>query len=102
MAALPALASSLVRGVEIRSNVTPTVTVDPFSESAPEQSGGALGDFLLRLVKPAVYVQTPSGIIPLEPWGKPTPGMFPVVALGAAVLAVVAGYYGVRLVRRKL
>lgn len=94
------LARAAVRNVTVRSNVTPDVEVDPFAP-APEpgpggapgsqvsSAGGGIGGLLLGLLQPAVYLDTPAGTIPVEPWGKPDNTR--AVLVGVAATAATAG-----------
>ena len=88
-----AFAGAVTQEVTVRSQLTPAVTVYPFAEQteAREVQGGGAGDLLMRVVKPAVYLKTPAGVVPVEPWGKP--GEYsPVAGIVLAVVLAGTGY----------
>lgn len=80
-----ALAKQAVRSVTVRSTLTPDVTVDPFGDESAQRAGAEAGPagLLLGILRPSVYVNTPAGVVPIEPYGKPDANYMPLV-LGAA------------------
>jgi len=64
--------------VTFKSQLTPDFTYDPNAPSSPP-SGGA--SWLMKLIKPAAYVVTPLGTVPVEPYGQPTENYFPLLLL---------------------
>jgi hypothetical protein len=86
-------ATDLLRGTRVTfsSQVTGAVSYDPFTGT--RSGGGAGSDWLMKLLKPAVYVQTSPGAPPMayEPYGRPTKDYSLVIlALGVAAAAGVA------------
>jgi len=88
-----ALPAKLVT-VSIRSQLTPTLVVDP-SSRGDQGSGNAFGDAIMSLIRPAIYVDTPAGRVTAAPWGEPTRNYLPalIVAGGIGVFAVLGFAY---------
>ncbi len=87
--------------VTVKSSLTPPVQFDPFADDpAARRSSGTVGDFLLGMLRPAFYLETPVGVVAVEPWGKPIEGGYRWVAVGLGVLAVVLVGVAVRRRRR--
>lgn len=91
MAAAPLnLARSMIQDVTFRSQVTPDATWDPFRQAAPQQQGGVM-DFVMRQIKPAMYVRTAGGVVAAEPYGTPDENYLPALVVGATAGAVAVG-----------
>lgn len=89
--ALASVGRASVRGAVFRSTVSPEVVIaDPLRPSARTVSEGGLDETFLRLIKPAVYLDTAAGPMKIAPWGEPRANYFPLVAgvalLGSALL----------------
>jgi hypothetical protein len=87
------LAGRAISRVTIKSQITPDYTVVPGAPSGAPKPG--IGNVLMGLVRPAIYVETPVGTIKTEPWGAPRKNYLPVILLlgGIAALAVLGGAY---------
>lgn len=95
------LFSGLVRGVTFRSQVTPDYTYDPSAPSAPPESGGGPAAWLMPLVKPAFYLDTPAGPVTIAPYGEPTENYASAIAVGG-ILTLVGVIAAIAWVARKL
>lgn len=82
------LARSMVKDVTFRSQVTPDYTWDPFAPAPPREQGGFFSWLTAEVIKPAVYVRTPGGIVPAELYGPPRENYLPVVAAGTTLVAL--------------
>jgi|GEM_PF-3503593 len=85
-----------VKQVVFRSQISPAMAYDPKSgrpaEAGAGSPGGAFGQTLMRVVKPAVYVETSAGTFKYAPYGEPTANYFYPVVIGAAALGGVLLY----------
>ena len=86
--ALPKTSSRGLATVFVRSQITPEVQIDPTASPEQQQarSGGGFGNWIMSLVKPAVYVETPAGTIKAAPWGEPTNNYLPALLIASGVL----------------
>lgn len=86
--------NDLVKGVEIRSQITPTVsyTADQFFDPPPSVARY----FLREVVKPEVIVKTNAGPISVAPYGPPERNLFPVIAVFGVVGALTTAYFVAR------
>jgi len=85
MSAVGNIISGSVSRVTFKSQLTPDFEYDPSAPSSPPSGGGS---WLLKLVKPAAYVETPLGVVPVEPYGTPTEDYFPFLVTALALVAV--------------
>ena len=99
-AGLRTAAMGSVRGVTLRSNLSPEVRLtNPLEVAGPSGGGvrrrGGVSEALLAIMKPEVEIDTAAGMLRIAPWGQPTMNLFwPIVILGAASvisLAIVVG-----------
>lgn len=92
--AASSVATRAINRVTIRSQITPDYDFDPSASSKPAPRGG-IGNVLMGLIRPAVYVETPAGTIRAEPWGVPQSNYLPALLVvgGVVVLAVFGGVY---------
>lgn len=92
--AASSVATRAISRVTIRSQITPDYDFDPSVSSKPAPKGG-IGNVLMGLIRPAVYVETPAGTIRAEPWGSPQSNYLPALAIvvGIGALAVFGGVY---------
>lgn len=68
------LANEAVQSVEIRTQLTPPIVIDrPFAanRSVQQAQGNPVSAALRKILKPAIYVKTPGGVLPVEPDGPP-------------------------------
>lgn len=68
------LANEAVQSVEIRTQLTPPIVIDrPFAanRSVQQAAGNPASAALRKLLKAAIYVRTPGGVLPIEPDGPP-------------------------------
>jgi len=81
------LARSMVKGVTVRSQVTPDYTYDPWATS-PEPPPG--NSWLMNFVKPEVTIDTGPDSVPIvvAPYGTPTENYIPQVAIGGVAALV--------------
>jgi hypothetical protein len=97
---LGAVRSSARAAVTIKSNVTPTIVIpdalgvnDPASSGAPQ--GFNFGDFVFRLLKPSVHVESSFGTFDFAPGGQPAEGKWALFAsVGGVVSLAVLGLAG--------
>lgn len=84
------LARSMVKGVTIRSQVTPDFTYDPWAPTPPAPPGGG-GSWLMEFVKPEITIETGEQPIVIAPYGTPTENYMPHAIFGgiAALVGVV-------------
>jgi hypothetical protein len=100
------VASASGAQVAFASNLSPRVVV-PLSSSDQSSAPAASGplDFLLRMVKPSVRVETSLGDFVFEPYGPPAPAAgpiaFSVLAFGATVVAGLAVFGALQIARGK-
>lgn len=99
------LFNATVRGVTLRTTVTPEMRYAPGAPGQPAQvenaSGGA-GEFILGLLKPEVDIETPGGSVTLAPYGKPESNYFwPMVGIVVVGFATV-GYFALEGVKSKV
>ena len=92
--AASSVATRAISRVTIRSQITPDYDFDPSVSSKPQPKSG-IGNAIMGLIRPAVYVETPAGTIRAEPWGPPKSNYLPaiVVAGGVVVLAFFGASY---------
>jgi hypothetical protein len=99
------LASSQIKGVFFRSQVSPDIKLDPLEiiRGAPRTfSEGGVSEAFLKFVKPAVYLDTNWGSLKVAPWGEPKTNYFPFLLIGTVLGgAVVGGLIWRGLKRRK-
>lgn len=94
--AASALGRQAIGRVEVRSQVLPTIVVDPFAPAAdaPAPAGDGMAAALMSFVKPEVVILDPQGglVAALAPYGPPQRNYFPWIVGGAvaAVIGVVA------------
>lgn len=94
--AVSTLGRQAIGKIEVRSQVLPTITVDPFAPAtgvpAPAEDGMTAA--LMAFVKPEVVILDPQGglVAALAPYGPPQRNYFPWIVGGAvaAVIGVVA------------
>jgi hypothetical protein len=82
-----AVAKGLVKGVTIRSQVTPDVYYDPWAPPSQEPES-PLVKAVMEFVKPSIMIDTATGPIVYEPAGPPTENNIPIVVLGGIALIV--------------
>ncbi len=90
MALVDQLARGAIQSVTVRSTLTPDVVIDPFSPDPTERQASVTdpSGLVLSFLRPAVYVQTPAGVVPIEPYGSPSSTFAPLaLAIGAALTA---------------
>ena len=90
MALVDTLARSAIQSVTVRSTLTPDVVIDPFSQDPGDRQASVTdpSGLVLSFLRPAVYIQTPAGVVPIEPYGSPDSTLAPVaLAIGAALVA---------------
>jgi hypothetical protein len=84
--------------VTIASNLTPPITVPLYGDDAGAAREPGAADWLLKLLKPSIRVDSNLGTMQFEPWGSPDPmaGRH-AVALAVMLGTVAAGFavYGV-------
>ena len=87
-----ALGREAIGKVEVRSQITPPVSVDPFAPGEPGPPNP-----ILALVKPEVRVYDPAGnlLFAVAPAGPPTENYFP----GMVVAGTIAALGGLALLR---
>lgn len=81
--------------VTLRSQITPDYSIEPFSRGPAPAPQRGVGNLLMGLIRPAIYVDTPVGVVKAEPWGAPTRNYLPalIVLGGVGVLAVLGAAY---------
>lgn len=90
------LFNAAVKEVKIKTQVTPEMTYAPGApgEPAKVESDGGPGEFILKLMKPKVEIDTPAGKVEMAPYGEPTENYFwpfaAALGVGAAGLAWLA------------
>jgi len=82
--AVNALGQGAVKGVTIRTQVSPAVTLDPFSTSPPD----APPNPILMFLKPEITVDTAAGKMVMAPYGTPTANHLPWLIGGALVFGI--------------
>ena len=82
--AVSALGQGAVKGVTIRTQVSPPVTVDPFAPSPRDAPPNPLLSFL----KPEITIETAAGTMVMAPYGKPTANHLPWLIAGAIVFGI--------------
>ncbi len=106
--------AKLLRGVTIRSNVSPDIVLDSMEAQGPfvTQQGvvvgarraGGLTEAFLSFVRPEIELDTMAGRIRVAPWGAPTANMFwPILIIsGAGMTALgILALRGLKAGRRK-
>lgn len=85
-----------VQEVVFKSQLSPDVTYRPFAppgQQQPAVQANPLTRAAMSFAKPAVYVRTPAGLVPLfEPYGRPENDYSGYVAFGATVLGLTAAW----------
>ena len=83
-------AMASIRGVTLRSNLSPDVALSsPLEVAGPAGGGvrrrGGFSEALLAFAKPEIEIETLAGRVTVAPWGPPTMNLFwPLVVLGVA------------------
>lgn len=91
--ALGKAANTVVSNVTLNTTATGPLTISqPFAPGQPAQvqGGNPVSRRIAELLQPAIYVETPIGTIPFEPFGKPTED-YSAYILGFAVLGFSIG-----------
>lgn len=90
------VARDQVKGVYFRSQLTPDIEIDANTAlglADPRSfSDAPVSEAMMRITKPAMYVDTNLGVMKLAPWGEPTLNLYPLVVIGGlAGLATTVG-----------
>lgn len=92
--------------VVFKSQISPPVGVRPFAQPGEQpqvQGGGILSSTILPFVKPAVYLRTPVGLVPLfEPYGPPTRDYSGPIAFGLGVALAGGAWLSYKVVKKLL
>lgn len=93
-----------VQEVVFKSQFTPEVTYQPFAppgQRKTQTSGNPVSQALMKAAKPAFYLRTPVGLVPVfEPYGAPTADYSGLVAMGATVLGLTAAWLGWKAIKK--
>lgn len=90
-----------VRQARFRSQLSPTVSVDPNQQTPRTAAQGGFSETMLRAVKPALDLETTGGWITIAPWGEPQTNYFPLVVVGGCVLGALGIGLMIRGMRRR-
>ncbi len=100
-------ATSQIRSVVFRSQISPDIEIDPVLESVAEPVAEprtvgehGLSELFLRVAKPAFYIDTNFGVLRVAPWGEPKLPLFPLFVAGTIVGGFVLAGFVVRRMRR--
>lgn len=80
-----AVAGAAVQSITFRSQVSPPISVNPFSPTPPAPPGP---NPLMSLIRPAIDVQTAAGTMTIAPYGAPSANYFPWLVAGLALAAL--------------
>ena len=93
-----AVARAAVKRVIMRSQFTPDVEVQPFGDNGTattvkgDPATNSVTNAILGVVQPAFYVETAAGLVPLEPYGRPSGRYVPLLVVGGVVVTLGAAY----------
>lgn len=96
---LPNLSAQAIRAagleVEARSQITPDVSVRLYDDGAGVQlehsaPPSGFGSAVMGMIRPAIYIHTPAGTYPIEPWGAPRKNLMPHMVVGGCALGYLA------------
>ena len=88
------LASSQIKGVFFRSQISPDIQLDPIAvmQGLPRSfSEGGVSEMFLKFAKPAIYLDTQFGSLKVAPWGEPKTNFFPLLLIGTVLGGAVVG-----------
>lgn len=101
----PGLVKTVLGGAEVvfKTQLSPPVTIRPFAPSDKPQVQGSnpISSAALRFAKPAFYLKTPAGLVPLfEPYGPPQNDYSGPVAFGLGLILAGGAWLGYKAVKK--
>lgn len=101
------LANAAIQEVTFKSTLTGTITFkQPLAPGdpapAPVVEGNPFSQMIAKFAQPAIYVKTPAGTIPYEPYGEPIEDYSPLIVVGAVVGASLLTIAGIKVAQKLL
>lgn len=102
---IQSFAAQAVKGITFKSTLTGAVTIQqPLGPGQPAtatvEGGSPFSKFMMEFSQPAIYVETPVGVIPFEPYGTPTQDYSTLLVVGSVAAIAVLGIGAIWAVRR--